>query len=147
MIVNKKVISFFIFCIFLSIFIFATNAFANELNENSVLDIVEKIKESTDIWYERLLSFATQLFALFLLFEFLWTGTKAVIQEMPLQDILRNIVWILLSGIFFLSIINNYQEWTQAIVNGLSNKATSLILYNISLLYYAFFLFFLFLIF
>ncbi len=127
MIVNKKVISFFIFCIFLSIFIFANNAFAEEVSVNSVLDIVEKIKESTDIWYERLLSFATQLFALILLFEFLWTGTKAVIQEMSLQDILRNIVWILLAGIFFLAIINNYQEWTQAIVNGLSNKATSLI--------------------
>ncbi len=74
-----------------------------------------------------LLNIGKDIFALVLLFEFLWTGTKAVIQQMPIKDLLTNLVMVILSATVFFAIINNYQDWTNAVINGLSHNAINLV--------------------
>lgn len=108
-------------------FISANEAFADEININIVTDIIQKFKENTGSWYDKLLNLAKDVFALVILFEFLWTGTKAVIQQMPIKDLLTNLVMVILSATVFYAIINNYQDWTQAIIGGLSNTATEMV--------------------
>ncbi len=123
---NRELIFFicvFSFCLFIS----ANEAFANEIDTNIVKDIIQKFKENTGSWYDKLLNLANDIFALVILFEFLWTGTKAVIQQMPIKDLLTNLVMVILSATVFYAIINNYQDWTNAVINGLSNKAVDMI--------------------
>lgn len=124
---SNNTIIFFI-CVFSFLFfIFANEAFANEIDENIVQNIIQKFKDNTTSWYNKLISLAKNIFALVLLFEFLWTGTKAVIQQMPIKDLLTNLVMVILSATVFYAIINNYLDWTDAIVHGLSNSAVDMI--------------------
>ena len=123
---NKTIIFFICVCSF-CLFISANEAVADEININIVTDIIQKFKENTSSWYGKLLNLAKDVFALVILFEFLWTGTKAVIQQMPIKDLLTNLVMVILSATVFYAIINNYQDWTQAIIGGLSNTATEMV--------------------
>lgn len=45
----------------------------------------------------------------------------AALQQMETADYLRNFVKIVFFGLIFLAIINNYQEWSNSIVNGLGS--------------------------
>lgn len=124
---NNNAIIFFIFVCSLSFFVFANEAFANEIDQNIVQDIIQKFKENTSTWYNKLLNIAVNFFTLALYFEFLWVGTKSVMEGTDVKQLLLNIVQIVFFGVMFLMFIRNYQEWTAAIVNGLSNNAVDLI--------------------
>ena len=124
---NNNAIIFFIFVFSFVFFNFANDVFASEINENIVQEIIQKFKGNTGSWYNKLTSIAQNIFALVIFFEFLWFGTKAVVQRMPGQELLSNLVMIILSATVFLAIINNYQDWTDAIVHGLSNTAVDMI--------------------
>lgn len=101
-------------------------------NETSAIDtsivsqIVTEFKEQTDKWYDKLKTVASNLFFMILLFEFLWTSAKAALQQMETKDYLINFTMIIVSGLFFLAVINNYQEWSQAIIFGLQKVAGNL---------------------
>lgn len=124
---NNNAIIFFIFVCSLSFFVFANEAFANEIDQNIIQDIIQKFKENTSTWYSKLLNIAVNFFTLALYFEFLWVGTKSVMEGTDVRQLLLNIVQIVFFGVMFLMFIRNYQEWTVAIVNGLSNNAVDLI--------------------
>lgn len=108
---NRELIFFicvFSFCLFIS----ANEAFANEIDTNIVKDIIQKFKENTGSWYDKLLNLANDIFALVILFEFLWTGTKAVIQQMPIKDLLTNLVMVILSAL--INMLNNTLKTCQS---------------------------------
>lgn len=92
-----------------------------------VSQIVTEFKEQTDQWYDKLKTVATDLFFIVLVFEFVWTSYMAAMQEMGTSDYLRNFFKIILYGLIFLAIINNYQEWSQYIVMGLQKIAGNLV--------------------
>lgn len=109
---SNSTIIFFI-CVFsFFFFIFANEAFANEIDENIVQNIIQKFKDNTTSWYNKLISLAKNIFALVLLFEFLWTGTKAVIQQMPIKDLLTNLVMVILSAL--INMLNNTLKTCQS---------------------------------
>lgn len=72
--------------------------------------MINKFKGQNAAWYNPLKAFATDLFFVILLFEFVWTSVKAALQQMETKDYLINFTMIIVSGIFFLAVINNYQE-------------------------------------
>lgn len=105
-------------------------SFAEEvpaIDTSIVSQIVMEFKEQTDKWYDKLRTVATNLFFLVITFELLWTSTKAALQQMETRDYLINFVMITVSGIFFLAVINNYQEWSHYIIFGLQKIAGSLV--------------------
>lgn len=124
---NNRTIIFFICAFSLCFFIFANEAFADETDINIVNEIIRKFKENTTVWYDKLIPIAKKCLRMGIVFEFLYTGTKAVINRMPIDELLRNLFMVVLSAVVFLVIINNYQDWTQSIVVGLSNTATEMV--------------------
>lgn len=127
----KAKISVKIFFMLIIILLFDINiSFAEEgisaIDTTIVSRIVTEVKEQTDQWYDKLKTVATNLFFLVITFELLWTSAKAAVQQMEVKDYLINFVMITVSGIFFLAVINNYQEWTQYIVLGLQKVAGTL---------------------
>lgn len=124
---KNNTIIFFIFVFSFCFLFFANEAFADEIDINIINDIIQKFKENTSTWYSKLLNIAANFFALALYFEFLWVGTKSVMEGTDVRQLLLNIVQIVFFGVMFLMFIRNYQEWTAAIVNGLSNNAVDLI--------------------
>ena len=121
--------SVMIFFMLLTVLLFDVDiSFAEETSNvsNIVSDIVTEFKEQTDKWYGKIQIVATNLFFLIILFEFLWTSTKAALQQMETKDYLINFTMIIVSGLFFLAIINNYQEWSQYIIFGLQKVAGNL---------------------
>lgn len=107
-------------------------SFAEEISAAADTSIVSRIvtefKEQTDQWYDKLKTVATDLFFIVLVFEFVWTSYMAAIQEMGTSDYLRNFFKIILYGLIFLAIINNYQEWAHYIIFGLQKVAGNLVL-------------------
>lgn len=107
-------------------------SFAEEISAAADTSIVSRIvtefKEQTDQWYDKLKTVATNLFFLVITFELLWTSVKAAVQQMEVKDYLINFVLITVSGIFFLAVINNYQEWAHYIIFGLQKVAGNLVL-------------------
>ena len=97
------------------------------IDTNIVSRIVTEFKEQTDQWYDKLKTVATDLFFVVILFEFVWTSVKAALQQMETKDYLINFTMIIVSGIFFLAVINNYQEWSQHIIFGLQKVAGNLV--------------------
>lgn len=114
-----------IFFMFVYVLLFNIDvSFAEETNNVSsiVSDIVREFKEQTDQWYDKLKTVATDLFFVVILFEFVWTSMKAALQQMETKDYLINFTMIIVSGIFFLAVINNYQEWSQDVVMGVQKR-------------------------
>lgn len=85
-----------------------------------VAQIVNKFKEQNAVWHTPIKEAATHLFYLILFLEFAWSSIKAAFQQMSIQDFFINLIMITLSGCFFIAVINHYQEWSHAIVNGLN---------------------------
>ena len=83
--------------------------------------MINKFKGQNAAWYNPVKAFATDLFFVILLFEFVWTSIMAALQQMETADYLRNFVKIVFFGLIFLAIINNYQEWSNSIINGLGS--------------------------
>lgn len=102
-------------------FIDVDNIFANEVGKNIVAEMINKFKEQSSAWYNPIQAFASDLFFIVLLFEFVWTSYNAAMQQMETADYLRNFLRILVVGLIFLAIIKNYQEWASAIINGLNS--------------------------
>lgn len=107
-------------------FSFADEISSTRIDKGIVSNIVTEFKEETDKWYDKLKIVATDLFFVVILFEFVWTSAKAALQQMETKDYLINFTMIIVSGIFFLAVINNYQEWSQNVIFGLQKVAGSL---------------------
>ena len=118
---KSSTIIFFISFFFLFLFVNIDNVFANEIGKNIVAEMINKFKGQNAAWYNPVKAFATDLFFVILLFEFVWTSIMAALQQMETADYLRNFVKIVFFGLIFLAIINNYQEWSNSIINGLGS--------------------------
>lgn len=98
----------------------------SDIDREIISDIVRTFKDETDKWYDKIVDGAKYLFSLIIFFELAWTSTKAALQQMSMQDYFINFVMVTLSACFFLAVINNYQEWSQALVFGLQKFAGTL---------------------
>lgn len=117
---KSNIIIFFISFFFLFLFIDIGEAFAEEAGRNIVAQIINKFKEQNAAWHAPIKDAATHLFYLILFLEFAWSSIKAALHQMSTQDFFINLIMITISGCFFIAVINNYQEWSNAIVNGLN---------------------------
>jgi type IV secretion system protein TrbL len=120
---KSSTIIFFIIIIFLCSCILANEAFA--VDETSIMQIVNKFNEESSRWYSKFKVVATDLLYMVITFQICRTSINAALQSTNTQEYLGQIIWVFLLGMVFLLIIENYQDWTRMVVNGLNNIAVS----------------------
>lgn len=112
---------------FIFVFILLVGIDVSSAQASTSIDIISKItaefNKTVTTWYGKLTAVAINLFFIILLFEFIWTSIMAALQQMETKDYLINFVKIVFFGLIFLTIINNYQEWSKDVIFGLLKVA------------------------
>ncbi len=94
------------------------------------IDIVGKVTRAfatkAATWANVLHNYTLKLFGLFCVIEIAYFGIKAALNRITIGEALSNFVTLLLFSGFMLAVINNYQEWSNNIIDGLSKVAGEL---------------------
>jgi len=88
-----------------------------------VVKIVQEFKSKADAYTSVAQKYALQLFALCATLEVVYLGIKAALGQSEIGETVKNFCISLLACGLFLAVINNYSEWSRAIINGLSSVA------------------------
>lgn len=81
--------------------------------------IVQEYYAKTSAWEPILKKYALLVFRWLVILEVAFLGIKAALNREQIGDTIRQFVMLLLTAGFFLAVINNYQEWSWNLINGL----------------------------
>lgn len=84
-----------------------------------VSKLVKEFYTKTSAWEPTLRKYALLVFRWLLILEVCFLGIKAALNRDQVADIFKQFVMLLLAAGFFLAVINNYQEWSWNLINGL----------------------------
>lgn len=102
----------------------ATDAFAQSgVSSDTVAQIVSKFTTKSSEWSSSLQQYAVKLFGLCATLTIAIFGIKSILFRNQLNEIIGQFVWTVFFCAFIFAVINNYQEWSNDIVNGLRNIA------------------------
>ncbi len=96
---------------------------ANAADTSIIAAIFDKFNEQSDKWFSVAQSAALTVFYWMAVLEVAYIGIRASISSADIKDTLKQFVMMILAAGFFLAVINNYQEWTTAIIDGLQKLA------------------------
>lgn len=91
-----------------------------------VAEIVAKFKSLTDQWMGTAIEYAKKLFFWCLVLEIAYLGIRAALGASEIGETFKNFVMVVLAAGFFLAVINNYQEWSWNLINGLNAIASEM---------------------
>ena len=86
-----------------------------------VSKLVSEFHSKTSSWEPILRKYALLVFQWLLILEVCFLGIKAALARDQIADIFKQFVMLLLTAGFFLAVINNYQEWSWNLINGLKS--------------------------
>ena len=95
-----------------------TTAFA-AADADFVSTLVKEFYTKTSAWEPVLRKYAVLVFQWLVTLEVCFLGIKAALNRDQIADIFKQFVMLLLAAGFFLAVINNYQEWSWNLINGL----------------------------
>lgn len=84
-----------------------------------VSKLVKEFYTKTSAWEPILRKYALLVFRWLLILEVCFLGIKAALNRDQIPDIFKQFVMLLLTAGFFLAVINNYQEWSWNLIDGL----------------------------
>lgn len=88
-----------------------------------VAKIVGRFQEQSANFISVAKKYALQLFGLCATLEVAYLGIKAALGHSEIGETLKNFCLSLLAAGFFLAVINHYEEWSAALINGLKSVA------------------------
>ncbi len=106
----------------ITIFFIPTLCFANA-DADIVTRIVNEFNTQTKSWYKVVQKFALNLFYFVVGFEIIRMGIMGLLTKPDLAEIVKKFTLTILAASFFLAVINNYQEWSAMLINGLYELA------------------------
>lgn len=86
-----------------------------------VSKLVKDFYTKTSAWEPTLRKYALLIFRWLLILEVCFLGIKAALNRDQVADIFKQFVMLLLTAGFFLAVINNYQEWSWNLIDGLKS--------------------------
>lgn len=105
---------------FIVIYLLLVNvAFADVDNSGIVADIYNEYKAKSQQWGDVIKKYALSLFYVLLILDVCVFGIRMVLQRPELPMILGQFALMLLTAGVFFAIINNWQEWSWQIINGM----------------------------
>ncbi|WP_008686419.1 P-type conjugative transfer protein TrbL [Desulfovibrio sp. 3_1_syn3] len=98
-------------------------AFASNADSDIVAKIVNSFASKTDKWTSVAQKYAKIVFYWCAVLEVAWLGVKMSLGTSDMRETIKNFCFVLLAAGFFLAVINNYQEWSHQVINGMLSIA------------------------
>lgn len=98
-------------------------AFAANADSDIVARIVNSFASKTDKWTNVAKKYAKNLFYWCAILEIAWLGVKASLGTSDIRETMKNFCITIMTCGFFLAVINNYQEWSHQVINGMLSIA------------------------
>ena len=98
-------------------------AFAGNADSDIVARIVKSFASKTDKWTDVAKKYAKTLFYWCAVLEIAWLGVKASLGTSDIRETVKNFCITIIACGFFLAVINNYQEWSRQVINGMLSIA------------------------
>lgn len=98
-------------------------AFAGNSDSDIVARIVKSFASKTDKWTDVAKKYAKTLFYWCAVLEIAWLGVKASLGTSDIRETIKNFIITIITCGFFLAVINNYQEWSHQVINGMLSIA------------------------
>lgn len=98
-------------------------AFAGNADSDIVAKIVNSFASKTDKWTSVAQKYAKIVFYWCAVLEVAWLGVKMSLGNSDIRETIKNFCFVLIVAGFFLAVINNYQEWSHQIINGMISIA------------------------
>ncbi len=119
---NKKIFSVVVFSL---VFLSAQIALANNADISVVSKLVSEFHDQSGKWYAAVLKYSLNLFYLLAILEIGYFGIRMVLGSTDLRDIIKEFCMTILTVSFFLTVMNNYQAWTDWLLSDMQNIIAS----------------------
>ncbi len=123
MLINKKSIFFILFAFIFVLY--SEIAYSATADIGIVAKVVNEFNTQSSQWFNKFKDFALNLFYFVAFFEVAYLGIMAALGRNDIAETFKTFILFVFTAAFFLAVINNYQEWTANIINGLLTLAKS----------------------
>lgn len=89
--------------------------------------IINEFKTQADTWYPHAQKAANYLFVVISIFEVAYIGTMSALGKDELPQTLQKLVLMILATSFFYACVNNYQEWTNYLIQQFQEIASDMV--------------------
>ena len=88
--------------------------------DSEILDIVPIFYQKVNAWIPIIKKYTLSLFKILLTIDIAMLGIHAALKRTPIEEVLEKFIMLLLFAGLILAFINNYQEWSMELINGIS---------------------------
>ena len=102
---------------------FYSTAYAEPADTSVIARIVDTFNTKTTAWMGKAKQVAITFFKWCFILEIAYIGIRASISVADTKETIQNFVMAVLTASFFMAVISNYQEWSNALIYGLQAAA------------------------